>query len=79
MARRLVRLSRGLALAATPTFAAMALWTAIAEAGAPRMICSVVAPAPLMGMVPMYLLMAVFHLPCWVRLLRRRKPARSSP
>ncbi len=69
---RRARLSRWLGLAATPTFAAMALWTAIAEAGQPRMLCSAGSVLPMVGMVPMYLLMAAFHLPCWLRLLARR-------
>jgi hypothetical protein len=57
-----------LSFAAAPTFAAMALLTALGAA--PDMLCS--AESPLSGMVPMYLLMSVFHSPPWLKLLRRR-------
>lgn len=65
-------MSRWLALAATPTFAAMALWTGFVESDRADMICSV-APAgsPLSGMVLMYLLMAAFHSAPWLRLASR--------
>lgn len=55
-----------LGLAAAPTFAAMALATALADEPAP--LCS--APPGGWrpgGMTTMYLLMAVFHLPAWLR------------
>ena len=57
-----------LCLAATPTFAAMALLTAMTGAD---MIC-MAAPGvlPVGGMAPMYLLMSVFHLAPWLRLFR---------
>jgi hypothetical protein len=49
-----------LGLAATPTFAIMALLTGVG--GSPDMICSTAQDAfPLSGMVPMYLLMSAFH------------------
>lgn len=54
-----------LALAATPTFAAMALWSAVSS-GAPDMLCMQHA-APLTGMTAMYLLMSVFHAAPWLR------------
>ena len=53
-----------LSLAAAPTFAAMALVTALG--GAPDMLC---AASPIGGMVPMYVLMSVFHGGPWLRLL----------
>ena len=57
-----------LGLAATPTFAVMA-WVV---AGAPAAICaSDAGPLPLDGMVWMYLLMGLFHLPPWLRLASR--------
>lgn len=64
---------RLLSLAATPTFAIMALLTAVHGDGMPDMICSAVREGTLMtGMVPMYLLMSAFHLAPWLKLLSRR-------
>lgn len=64
-------------LAATPSFAAMALLTAI-PSGGPDMICGQHA-SPLGGMVPMYLLMSVFHAAPWLRLGASRSRTRSCP
>ena len=70
--RRLV--ARGfaawLALAAAPTFTVMALLTAIFGGGVG--MCSTVKPSPLTGMALMYLLMAVFHAPPWLKLISSR-------
>ena len=60
-----------LSLAATPTFAIMALLTALHGGGMPDMICSADGP-PMTGMLPMYLLMSAFHLAPWLGLLSRR-------
>ena len=57
-----------LSLAAAPTFAAMALVTAV---GGSDMFC---AASPIGGMVPMYLLMSVFHVGPWLRLLAAARP-----
>ncbi len=60
-----------LCLAATPTFAIMALITGILGGGMPDMLCSSMQDAsPLGGMVTMYLLMSLFHAVPWFRLLR---------
>ncbi|RTM13026.1 MAG: hypothetical protein EKK33_13535 [Bradyrhizobiaceae bacterium] len=59
-------LARWLALAATPTFAIMAVLTAVI--GAPAdMPCGAGQGSLLGGMVPMYLLMSAFHSAAWLR------------
>jgi len=71
-----------LCLAATPTFAMMALLTRTHGGSMPDMLCSAAQDAsPLTGMVPMYLLMSAVHLAPWLRLLsgRRRVPAGLDP
>jgi hypothetical protein len=57
-------------LAAAPSFALMAVLTAFPGGGMPDMICGHAAP-PLGGMLPMYVLMSVFHAPPWLKLLSR--------
>jgi hypothetical protein len=60
-----------LGLAASPTFAIMALLTA--AFGSPAMLCSATQDASLLdGMVPMYLLMSAFHSAAWLKLIARR-------
>jgi hypothetical protein len=63
-----------LCLAASPVFAVMAL---LAQGdGGKDMICSAVMDASpfsgLGGMVPMYLLMSLFHSPPWLKLIFRQ-------
>jgi hypothetical protein len=65
-----------LALAAAPTFAAMALWTTI-EADPPGMICAS-NPGWIEGMTVMYALMSIFHLSPWARLHSVRAETLSS-
>jgi len=63
-----------LSLAATPTFALMALLTAFFGGGRPDLLCSAMAGAsPLGGMVPMYFLMSAFHSAPWLKLISRRR------
>ena len=63
-----------LSFAAAPTFAAMALLTAVHGGSMPARLCSATQDAsPLTGMVSMYLLMSAFHLAPWLRLLSRRR------
>jgi hypothetical protein len=60
-----------LCLAAAPTFAIMAILTAVT--GGADMICSSMQGASALdGMVTMYLIMSAFHLPPWLRLLSGR-------
>ena len=58
-------------LAATPTFAMMALLTASSD-GHGMMCMSGAGDSMPSGMVPMYLLMAGFHLAPWLRLVAKR-------
>ena len=57
-------------LAAAPTFAIMALLTAVLGEGSPDALCGA---SPLSGMVTMYLLMSAFHLAPWLRLISLRR------
>src|SRR5260370_37558640 len=63
-----------LSLAAAPTFAIMALLTGVVAGGPTDMLCSAAQDAsPLSGMVPMYLLMSVFHSAPWLKLVSSRR------
>ena len=61
--------SNCLRLAAAPTFAIMALLTAVV--GTPKdLLCSTAHDSsPLTGMVAMYVLMSIFHLLPWLNLI----------
>ena len=62
-----------LSLAAAPTFATMALMTAVLGGGA-EPLCSAMQHGSLMGgMVPMYLMMGAFHVAPWLRLISGRR------
>jgi hypothetical protein len=59
-----------LCLAATPTFAIMALLTGLFSSGTPDIFCSATHnTSPLSGMVAMYLLMSAFHSAPWLKLI----------
>jgi hypothetical protein len=63
-----------LGLAAAPTFAVMALLTAIHGGGQMAVMCAGMPGAsPLDGMVPMYLLMSAFHAAPWLKLISGRR------
>jgi len=66
-------LARWLGLAATPTFAIMAVLTAVFSGGPADMLCSAGHGLSLGGMVPMYLLMSAFHSAAWLRLFSGRR------
>ena len=68
--------SRALALAAAPTFAAMALLTAVMGGGPMEMMCSgapMTTLGGLWGMGTMYLLMSAFHVGPWLKLISSRR------
>ena len=70
---RVAGADRWLSLAAAPTFAVMALLSAIPGGGALEEICSSAGASPFGGMIPMYLLMSAFHLAPWLKLISRRR------
>ena len=74
MRRRLASLGAAdwLALATAPTFALMAVLTALGVTGHSAPLCGEISPPLLNGMVSMYLLMSAFHLAPWLRLTVRR-------
>ena len=74
-----LRVADWLRLAATPTFAVMALLAAAANNSLPNVLCGGSRDWSLSGMVVMYSLMSVFHSACWLKLasyyrLRRKPP-----
>jgi hypothetical protein len=63
-----------LSLAAAPAFAMLALLSGILGGGPADMLCSAGYDAsPLSGMMPMYLLMSVFHSAAWLKLISSRR------
>ncbi len=62
-----------LSLAAAPTLAMMALLAATQGGDPATIICSAAhGGSPFTGMIPMYLLMSVFHAQPWLRLVGAR-------
>ncbi len=68
--------AKWLGLAAAPTFAIMALLTAVLGGGPADMLCSGEHASLLGGMVPMYLLMSAFHSAAWLKLVSERRRTR---
>ena len=66
-------IAKWLSLAATPTFAIMALLTGVLPGGPADMLCLGGHGSPLSGMVPMYLLMSAFHSAPWLKLISSRR------
>jgi hypothetical protein len=67
-----------LALAASPTFALMALMTGIMSDASTEMAGMSGHASPMSGMITMYLLMSAFHLTAWLKLARARSSRRRS-
>jgi hypothetical protein len=65
-----------LRLAATPAFAIMALLTGLMPNRMDHLHSAGIAEL-LTGMAAMYLLMSVFHLPAWLKLIAHRRGASS--
>ena len=63
------RAANKLALAASPTFALMALLIGALSGGSSEMLCLGAHPWPLSGMATMYLLMSAFHATPWLKLI----------
>jgi hypothetical protein len=62
-----------LSFAAAPTFTIMALLTFVLDNNPPNAFCTAADSVWPLGMAPMYLLMAGFHLVPWLRLISRRR------
>jgi len=65
-----LRVADGLAFAASPTFAIMALLTGVVGGGPADILCSAAHASPLSGMAIMYLLMSAFHAGPWLKMIR---------
>jgi hypothetical protein len=66
-------MAKWLRLAATPSFAIMALLTVALDSGQPNALCLTAGSLQPGGMAPMYLLMAIFHSMPWLNLISRRR------
>lgn len=70
--------TRWLSLAAAPVFAVMAVVSGSDGGSMPGM--AMPEPSPLGGMAAMYVLMSIFHMAPWLKLVsRRRSIARTAP
>ena len=75
-----LRAADWLSLGAAPTFAFVAALTGILGGGGHESLCSAVShTSVLSGMAPMYMLMGVFHVAPWLKLISRwRSGARAA-
>jgi hypothetical protein len=64
--------ANALALAAAPTFALLALWTALAGGRSDMLCMGMWDASPLNGMTLMYALMSAFHAAPWLNSISRR-------
>lgn len=62
-----------LCLAATPTFAAMAMLSGFSGGDSDLLCAAMNGASPMSGMAAMYGLMAVFHLTPWLRLVAGKR------
>ena len=70
MVNSTMRAADWLSLGAAPIFAAMATLTSVLGRGAPEVLCSAMShTSALSGMVPMYVLMSIFHVAPWLKLV----------
>ncbi|MBK5566470.1 hypothetical protein [Ensifer sp. SSB1] len=67
------RVADGLALAAAPTFALMAILVGAGGSDVGQMLCAGEQGLQIGGMTVMYMLMSVFHLTPWLRLIQSGK------
>ncbi len=72
-------IAKWLCLAATPTFAIMALMTAVLGGGPMDMLGSAGHGSAVSGMVPMYTLMSAFHSLPWLKLISSRRSGAHRP
>jgi hypothetical protein len=71
-------ITKWLCLAATPTFAFMALLTSVLGGGQMELLCAAGHGSPLNGMVSMYLLMSAFHSAPWLKLIASQRSTHRS-
>jgi hypothetical protein len=70
--------AEGLRYAAAPSFATMALVTGLLGGGPDVLCAGAHGLSPLTGMVPMYLLMSLFHLAPWLKLIAAAAVSRAA-
>jgi hypothetical protein len=69
LAAAVLGLAGWLRLAAAPTYTFMALFIAVFGENPKDMLCMAMHASPLRGMVFMYVLMSIFHVSPWLKLM----------
>jgi hypothetical protein len=69
LAAAVLGLAGWLRLAAAPTYTFMALFIAVFGESPKDMLCMAMHASPLSGMVWMYMLMSIFHVSPWLKLM----------